>query len=108
VGDKACGEGRPGTPGSARRDGSEASVSGRASSGGATNTIAYRRDGDVDSATDADGLVTTYGYDNLGRVATKTVVSGSFPAGLTTGYGLLPPVSRWDEYGVRHDEECWK
>jgi RHS repeat-associated protein len=56
------------------------------SPGGATQHIAYFRDGDVARTTNADGLVTTYTYDNLGRVLTETQVSNSYPAGLTTGY----------------------
>jgi RHS repeat-associated protein len=57
------------------------------SPGGATNAISFLRNGDVASTTDADGLQTRYTYDNLGRVATKTVVSDTFPAGLVTTFG---------------------
>jgi RHS repeat-associated protein len=55
--------------------------------GGATTTTQYYANGDVAQVTDADGLVTKYTYDGVARVATKTVVSDSFPAGLTTSYG---------------------
>ncbi|UOX90824.1 LamG domain-containing protein [Amycolatopsis sp. FBCC-B4732] len=57
------------------------------SPGGAVNKIAYRHNGDVDSTTNADGLVTRFTYDPLGRVLTKTAVSDSYPAGLVTSYG---------------------
>jgi RHS repeat-associated protein len=56
------------------------------SPGGAITTISYLRNGDVASMTDADGQVTKFTYDNLGRVATKQEISDSFPAGLTTSY----------------------
>jgi len=54
--------------------------------GGAVETIAYYSDGDVASVTDPAGEVTKYGYDNIGRVISKTVVSSSYPKGLTTSY----------------------
>jgi RHS repeat-associated protein len=57
------------------------------SPGGAVNTIVYFHSGDVASTTDADGLVTRYTYDALGRVASKTVVSDTYPVGLVTTYG---------------------
>jgi RHS repeat-associated protein len=56
------------------------------SAGGAVNAVSYLHNGSVAATTDADGLVTRYGYDNLGRVTTKTVVSTTFPAGLVTTY----------------------
>ncbi|MEU7059926.1 LamG-like jellyroll fold domain-containing protein [Streptomyces sp. NPDC046197] len=56
------------------------------SPGGAVNTIAYLHNGDVASTTDADGLVTQYTYDGVGRVLTKTVVSDTYPSGLKTSY----------------------
>jgi YD repeat-containing protein len=56
------------------------------SPGGATTTITYFHDGDVASVTDADGMVTDYTYDNLGRVLTQKQVSDSYPSGLTTSY----------------------
>jgi RHS repeat-associated protein len=56
------------------------------SAGNAVNTISYFHLGSVASTTDADGLVTRYGYDNLGRVTSKTLVSDTFPAGLVTTY----------------------
>ncbi|MFF4599833.1 LamG-like jellyroll fold domain-containing protein [Amycolatopsis sp. NPDC001319] len=56
------------------------------SPGGATNTIAYAHNGDVASTTNADGLLTRFTYDPLGRVLTKTTVSDSYPAGLVTSY----------------------
>jgi RHS repeat-associated protein len=46
------------------------------SPGGATVRTAYFHNGDVASKTDANGLVTLYGYDNLGQVTTKTVNPG--------------------------------
>ena len=56
------------------------------SPGGAVNLVGYLHDGDAASTTDPNGLVTKFGYDNLGRVTGKTVVSDSYPAGLTTSY----------------------
>ena len=56
------------------------------SPGGAVNTVAYFHNGDVASTTDADGLVTKYSYDGIGRIQAKTVVSDTFPAGLVTSY----------------------
>jgi large repetitive protein len=43
---------------------------------GAVQSVGYFHNGDVASTTDADGLVTTYTYDNLGEVLTKTVSPG--------------------------------
>jgi RHS repeat-associated protein len=54
--------------------------------GGATETIGYYSDGDVATVTDPAGEATTYTYDVLGRVLTKTVVSGTYPSGLVTSY----------------------
>jgi RHS repeat-associated protein len=56
------------------------------SPGGATQKISYFHDGDVARTTNADGLVTRYTYDRLGRVLTETQISNSYPAGLTTSY----------------------
>ncbi|MFC1434545.1 LamG-like jellyroll fold domain-containing protein [Streptacidiphilus sp. N1-3] len=56
------------------------------SPGGATTLVQYFKDGDVASMTDPDGLVTRFTYDNLGRALTKTEVSDTYPAGLTTTY----------------------
>lgn len=44
-----------------------------ASPGGAVNQVSYYHDGDVAQTTNADGLVTRFTYDNLGRLAAKTV-----------------------------------
>ncbi|MGW3983876.1 LamG-like jellyroll fold domain-containing protein [Streptomyces mirabilis] len=56
------------------------------SPGGATTTISYFKNGDIASMTDPDGQVTSFTYDNLGRMLTKKAVSDSYPAGLTTTY----------------------
>ncbi|MER7753210.1 LamG-like jellyroll fold domain-containing protein [Kitasatospora sp. NPDC097643] len=56
------------------------------SPGGAVTSVSYFRNGDIASVTAPSGLVTRFGYDNLGQIRTKTVVSDSYPAGLTTGY----------------------
>ncbi|MFB9831444.1 LamG-like jellyroll fold domain-containing protein [Actinoallomurus acaciae] len=56
------------------------------SPGGAITIVGYFHNGDVAQATDADGQVTKFTYDNLGRVLTKTTVSDSYPGGLTTTY----------------------
>src|SRR5207244_9622217 len=56
------------------------------SPGGAVSHVSYTQAGNVDSTADADGLLTSYTYDNLGRVLTKKVVSDTYPAGLVTSY----------------------
>ena len=56
------------------------------SAGGTANTITYFHDGDVASTTNADGLVTKFSYDGVGRLASKTEYSDSYPNGLTTSY----------------------
>jgi RHS repeat-associated protein len=54
--------------------------------GGAVTRLQYFHNGDVAKMTSPSGLQTTFGYDNLGRVTSRTVVSDSYPAGLTTSY----------------------
>jgi YD repeat-containing protein len=44
--------------------------------GDAVSRVAYFHNGDVASTTDANGMVTLYTYDNLGRVVTKNVDPG--------------------------------
>ncbi|MFI9384800.1 LamG-like jellyroll fold domain-containing protein [Kutzneria sp. NPDC052558] len=56
------------------------------SPGGAKNTISYAANGDVQQTQNAEGLVTKFTYDGVGRVATKTEVSDSYPNGLVTSY----------------------
>ncbi|TML32360.1 MAG: Teneurin-1, partial [Actinobacteria bacterium] len=56
------------------------------SPGGATNAVAYLHNGDVASTTDADKLATSYAYDNLGRVATRTVAAPGGNLVTTFGY----------------------
>ncbi|WKX09791.1 LamG-like jellyroll fold domain-containing protein [Streptomyces sp. NL15-2K] len=56
------------------------------SPGGAANQVAYLKNGDVASTTDAIGLVTTYTYDGIGQVRTQKVVSDTYPNGLVTTY----------------------
>ncbi|SCD50642.1 intein C-terminal splicing region [Streptomyces sp. TverLS-915] len=56
------------------------------SPGGAVNSVAYFKNGDVASTTDAGGLVTTYTYDGLGQVLSQKAVSDTYPDGLTTTY----------------------
>lgn len=46
------------------------------SPGGSISRVAYLHNGDVASTTDADGQTTTYTYDGIGRVLTKTVSPG--------------------------------
>ncbi|MFG2149532.1 LamG-like jellyroll fold domain-containing protein [Streptomyces sp. NPDC048696] len=53
---------------------------------GAVDSVSYLHNGDIASTTDVAGLVTTYGYDGLGRVTSKKVVSDTYPNGLTTSY----------------------
>jgi len=55
-----------------------------ATPGGARQTVTYYRSGDVASVTDPAGKVTSFTYDGLGRVLTKTETSDRFPAGLTS------------------------
>ncbi|REH51886.1 RHS repeat-associated protein [Kutzneria buriramensis] len=57
------------------------------SPGGTQNTITYATSGDVQQTQNAEGLVTKFTYDGVGRVATKTEVSDSYPNGLVTTYG---------------------
>ncbi|NED85872.1 RHS repeat protein, partial [Streptomyces sp. SID11233] len=56
------------------------------SPGGAVNSVAYFKNGDVASTTDAGGLVTSYTYDGLGQVLSQKAVSDTYPDGLTTTY----------------------
>ncbi|MDG4832086.1 LamG domain-containing protein [Solwaraspora sp. WMMD1047] len=46
----------------------------------------YNAAGDAVRVTDPAGLVTEFGYDGLGRVATKKVISTAYPAGQVTSY----------------------
>ncbi|MEV5752124.1 LamG-like jellyroll fold domain-containing protein [Actinoallomurus sp. NPDC052308] len=69
------------------------------SPGGAITTVTYFHNGDVASVTDPDGQVTNFTYDGLGRVLTRTVVSDSYPNGLTTSYeynGVDQPTKETD------------
>ncbi|MEV6547817.1 LamG-like jellyroll fold domain-containing protein [Streptomyces sp. NPDC051597] len=52
--------------------------------GGRTTSYTYFKNGDLAQVTDANGASVKYTYDNLGRQITKTEVSDSYPAGLTT------------------------
>jgi YD repeat-containing protein len=54
--------------------------------GGATETVTYFHNGDPATVTDPGGTTTSYTYDGLGRVLTRTVVSIGSPNGLTTSY----------------------
>ncbi|HEX7661183.1 MAG TPA: LamG-like jellyroll fold domain-containing protein, partial [Pseudonocardiaceae bacterium] len=56
------------------------------SPGGAVNQVSYLRSGDVASTINADGLVTNYAYDGLGRMTSKNIVSDAYPGGLVTSY----------------------
>ncbi|MFD9795021.1 LamG-like jellyroll fold domain-containing protein [Streptomyces sp. NPDC059070] len=55
--------------------------------GGRTTSYTYFKNGDLAQATDANGASVKYTYDNLGRQVTRTEVSDSYPAGLTTTLG---------------------
>jgi YD repeat-containing protein len=55
-----------------------------AAAGGATQTVEYFSNGGVARITDPAGKVTTFTYDGLGRVVTKTDTTGAFSTGLTT------------------------
>ena len=56
------------------------------SPGGAVTTTGYYSNGDVAQVTDPDGMITSYTYDGVGRLLTKTEVSNTYPNGLTTSY----------------------
>ncbi|HEY4025221.1 MAG TPA: polymorphic toxin-type HINT domain-containing protein [Candidatus Dormibacteraeota bacterium] len=53
---------------------------------GAVTHYAYLQNGDLAQVTDPSGLVTKLGYDALGRKASQTAVSDTFPNGVTTTY----------------------
>ena len=55
-------------------------------------TYSYYSNGDLAQSVSSSGLKTTYTYDNLGRVLTKTQVSDTYPNGLVTTY-------TWDGQG---------
>src|SRR5262249_34397821 len=57
------------------------------SPGGAVQTFQYYANGDTANVTDAAGKVTTFTYDGLGRLASRTETTSTFPAGLTTTIG---------------------
>jgi YD repeat-containing protein len=66
---------------------------------GATTTYSYYSNGDLARSVSPVGLTTTYTYDSLGRTATKTEVSDSYPNGLTTTYtwdGQSHPLTQTD------------
>ena len=54
--------------------------------GGAVERISYLPNGDVSETVDKAGLITRFSYDALGRMATMTTVSDSYPAGLVTSF----------------------
>ncbi len=54
--------------------------------GGARQTVVYNRSGDIARVTDPAGKVTSYTYDGLGRVSTRTETTNTFPNGLVTRY----------------------
>jgi len=54
--------------------------------GAAVTTTLYYADGDAAQVTTPDGQRTVYTYDGLGRKASQTVYSDSYPAGLATTY----------------------
>ena len=56
------------------------------SAAGATETLSYFSDGDPATVIDADGQVTDFAYDALGRATSKTVISDAFPNGEVTSY----------------------
>jgi RHS repeat-associated protein len=53
---------------------------------GKTTRYTYTHRGDVCTVTTPLGQVTSYSYDELGRVTARTVTSDSYPAGVTTTY----------------------
>ena len=60
------------------------------SPGGAVTSTQYFSDGDVARVTNPDGLITSYTYDGVGRMLTKTEASSTYPNGLTTSYAYDP------------------
>ncbi len=54
--------------------------------GGATETVSYFHNGDPAVVTDAAGVSTSFGYDAIGRVTSRTVRSDRHPDGLVTRY----------------------
>jgi RHS repeat-associated protein len=60
--------------------------------GGAATSWEYYSDGDVYQVTDPDGLATTYTYDGLGRVLSKTVTSKESALMTTYAYDAMGDV----------------
>ena len=58
----------------------------------AKTTYSYYSNGDLAQTVSPLGLKTSYTYDNLGRVLTKTAISDTYPNGLVTSY-------TWDGQG---------
>ncbi|GAA2603429.1 LamG-like jellyroll fold domain-containing protein [Actinomadura fulvescens] len=54
---------------------------------GAVTRYWYNSAGDVAQVKEQSGLTTTYTYDAIGRVKTRTEISDSVPAGVVTSYG---------------------
>ncbi|MEU8661150.1 LamG-like jellyroll fold domain-containing protein [Actinoplanes philippinensis] len=79
--------------------------------GGARRSVSYYRNGDVAAVTEPTGKVTSYVYDLAGRVTDQTEKTSSFPDGLVTSFGydelsrmvwqVDPPVTN-KVTGVRH------
>ncbi|MFG3382222.1 LamG-like jellyroll fold domain-containing protein [Streptomyces sp. NPDC047999] len=61
-------------------------VAATTTAGGAVTRYAYYAGGDLAQVTSPSGLITRFTYDGLGRKASETQVSDSFPAGVTTRY----------------------
>jgi RHS repeat-associated protein len=55
-----------------------------------TTNLIYNANGDLARTVDADGLVTAYTYDALGRTSTTTQISNTFPNGVSTSYTYTP------------------
>ncbi|MGW0909405.1 LamG-like jellyroll fold domain-containing protein [Streptomyces sp. NPDC002853] len=62
-------------------------VASQTTPGGAVTKNRYFANGDLAEVTSPSGLLTKYSYDGLGRKASETQVSDTFPAGVSTTYG---------------------
>jgi RHS repeat-associated protein len=81
---------------------------------GAKTTYTYYRSGDLESVTNAAGLVTRFTYDKLGRKITQTEVSPAYPQGLTTRFTydelsrqktITRPATTNKVTGVKHTQQ---
>ncbi|GLY53153.1 polymorphic toxin-type HINT domain-containing protein [Lentzea sp. NBRC 102530] len=81
---------------------------------GAKTSYTYYRSGDLESVTNAAGLVMRFTYDKLGRKITQTEVSQAYPQGLTTTFTydelsrqktITRPATTNKVTGVKHTQQ---